>query len=78
MASQSNETDILDAVAPETVHLHSDIKLNTGGRKIFLSGNDVRLLLLLLLKCSTFILTYSSYFLVLRPMTLEEIWVTQN
>ena len=75
--NQSNRTDILETGAPETVCVHSNITLNVGGKEIFLFGNNVKLLLLLLLFL-TFILTCSSYFLLLKPMTPEEIQATQN
>lgn len=75
--SQSNRTDILETRAPEMVCLHWNINLNVGGKEVFLFGNNVNLLLLLLLFL-TFILTCSSYFLLLKPMTPEEIQATQN
>lgn len=36
---QSNRTDVLETRAPEMVCLHSNIKLNVGGKEIFLFGN---------------------------------------
>ena len=75
--SQTNRTDILETGAPEMVCVHSNITLNVGGKEIFLFGKKVKLLLLLLLFL-TFILTCSSYFLLLKPMTPEEIQATQN
>ena len=75
--NQSNRTDIPETRAPEMVCLHSNIKLNVGGKEIFLFGNNVKLLLLLLLFL-TFILTCSSYFLLLKPMKPGETQATQN